>query len=146
MDKNNQKSSPRKTYLTVNKYQEKIVLMAIAPTAILFSTLLALLIFGNPAIMQRFFNLPLDELMIIISKISFVIVWILFIVTIVFVAMVFKVSHNLLGAFGRIIRELDDVIDGKSKNVIYARPGEELSGDLLKRVNVLIKSYTEKST
>jgi hypothetical protein len=144
MEKNNQKSFPRKTFLTVNKYQEKIVMMALAPTAVLFTTLLALLIFGNPAIMERFFHIPIDELMILISKISFAIVWVLFLVTIIFVALVFKVSHNLLGAFGRIIRELDDVIEGRSKKEIYARPGEELSGDILKRVNVLIKAYVEK--
>ena len=53
----------------------------------------------------------------------------------------FSVSLNLVGAFERIINELDDVISGKSNKPIHARPTDDLANELLKRINVLIEHF-----
>lgn len=51
------------------------------------------------------------------------------------------VSHNMIGAYGRILRELDEIIAGRSTKTISSRPNDTLTKELLKRINVLIKSY-----
>jgi len=63
--------------------------------------------------------------------------WMLFISIAVWVL---GVSGNLVGAFQRIIRELDEFIDGKELKQIKARSKDDLANDLLKRINILIKN------
>jgi hypothetical protein len=94
--------------------------------------------------MTKVFNIPLQDLSSVTYGFSVIIIWILFIITIFSVMEVFKASHSLVGSFGRIHRELDEIIEGKSKKLITARPGDELAEDLLKRVNVLIQVYLDK--
>jgi len=48
-------------------------------------------------------------------------------------------SSDLVGAFERITRELDEVIEGKEKKIIRARIPDELANELLKRINILIQ-------
>jgi len=55
------------------------------------------------------------------------------------------ISHKMVGAFGRIIRELDEIIDGRSQRMITCRSGDTLTKALLERVNVLIKSYVKQA-
>src|SRR3989344_749686 len=50
----------------------------------------------------------------------------------------YSISNRLIGPFERVIRELDEVISQNKKRHISARPGDELAGELLKRINTLI--------
>ncbi len=50
----------------------------------------------------------------------------------------YRISNRLIGPFERVIRELDDVIAQNKKRHVSARPGDELAGELLKRINTLI--------
>ena len=50
----------------------------------------------------------------------------------------YKISSNLVGAFERILREMDDILAGKGKRHLRARKDDELVNELLKRVNALI--------
>ena len=58
-----------------------------------------------------------------------------------FFIIAFYLSQNLVGAFERIIHEMDDVIQGKKASPIQARPKDTLANELLKRINILIKNY-----
>ena len=53
----------------------------------------------------------------------------------------FILSSNLVGAFERIIRELDLVIRGEKNTPIKARPKDSLANELLRRINKLIEKY-----
>ena len=53
----------------------------------------------------------------------------------------YVLSKRIVGPFGRIIRELDEVLEGKRKTPIKARPKDILANELLERVNVLIAHY-----
>ena len=55
----------------------------------------------------------------------------------------FIISHRMVGGFGRVLHELDEVIAGRSKRTIIARPKDDLFNELLKRVNVLIEFYVK---
>lgn len=49
-------------------------------------------------------------------------------------------SNKILGPYKRIIRELDETLQGTRKGPITVRKGDELFEELLKRINVLIAS------
>lgn len=50
----------------------------------------------------------------------------------------YRVSSHLVGAFERILKELDDIIEKNEKRHLQARKGDQLAEELLSRVNVLI--------
>ena len=66
----------------------------------------------------------------------FIFIWIFF--TVLFLT-VFKMSNELVGAFDRVFRELDKVIEGTSSRKITARENDDLVNELLERINVLIE-------
>ena len=62
--------------------------------------------------------------------------------TVLMVSLVFwtlYVSSHYLGAYERIIRELDEVLAGQGKGPLKARRGDVMFEALLKRVNCLIE-------
>ena len=50
----------------------------------------------------------------------------------------YKVTNQLVGAFERLLRELDGIIATNEKRHVSAREGDELAGDVVKRINILI--------
>ena len=56
----------------------------------------------------------------------------------------FYFSNKLVGPYTRIIRELDDIISGKSKKPITLREGDDMFMELFKRINQLIEKIPSK--
>lgn len=56
---------------------------------------------------------------------------------------VYLITSRILGPYERILRELDEVIDGRHKRLLSVRRRDEMFGDLLKRINALIKKIPE---
>ena len=56
----------------------------------------------------------------------------------VIIVLVYNVTNRLVGAFERILSELDDILAGKGKKHIHARKGDVLAEELLRRINTLI--------
>jgi len=54
------------------------------------------------------------------------------------VVLAYVITNRLLGPFERILRELDEVVAGRSKGPIGARKCDLLANEILERVNVLI--------
>ena len=50
-------------------------------------------------------------------------------------------SRNLVGSFGRIIYELDEIIAGRTKKTIRTRSNDYLANEILKRINYLVKNF-----
>ncbi|MDP1853184.1 MAG: hypothetical protein Q8L26_03115 [Candidatus Omnitrophota bacterium] len=59
--------------------------------------------------------------------------------TIIFLILIFayKVSHKIVGPFDRIIRELDEIIEGKKKNHIALRKSDKFC-PLVEKINKLL--------
>lgn len=131
----------RKAFVVSNEYQARIVLLTFFPSLfifIAFTTLSTLLISGVTQVLL--YNSP-ATLAVQLSQWSGLIVFVLCLIFISALIFSFFISRDLVGAFGRIIRELDEVIEGRSKKLISARPEDKLANELLKRVNILIQSY-----
>jgi len=133
----------RKIFTTSNKYQTQIILLTFFPPlviclffagfmSIMYKELTAVLLYNSPADLARQ-----------VSQWSVLIVGVLCALFIFALMWAFIVSRSLVGAFGRIIREMDEVIDGRSKKLLGARNDDHLANELLKRINVLAKHYIE---
>lgn len=55
-----------------------------------------------------------------------------------FLLWTYYISNKMVGPFHRVIKELDDILETKSKKRIMTRPGDELFEELLKRINTLV--------
>ena len=55
----------------------------------------------------------------------------------------YRFSHRLVGAFPRILRELDEVVSGGSRNHIHIRK-DDYAHELIERVNKLIDKLPQK--
>ncbi|MBF0483798.1 MAG: hypothetical protein HQL25_03720 [Candidatus Omnitrophica bacterium] len=123
----------RKILYHINKYQ-KILFF---PTVLVFMigcmmAWLSLLYFvlgdysANPGLGQLRFIIP-SFLFILVVAFVLVIVW------------QCKLSNSVVGAFSRVIREMDEVLDGKRKGPIIVRQRDEMFYEIVQRVNAFIE-------
>ena len=134
----------RKSLLNTNKYQRRIIALAFTP-----SFLLCVYVF----IILTLFIRELTDVILYGSEVSVIqmitqwggfialSLWIVFILILIWS---YVISRNLVGAFVRILRELDEVIEGKDRKAIKARPKDDLANELLERVNILITRALKK--
>jgi hypothetical protein len=133
----------RSSFATHNKYEENIVFLIVLPPALIFLGFICIIFLINPYTMNAVFHCPESVWSKIAFPISIGIITFLCLMLVLCFMWLFIVLHNLIGAFDRIMKELDDIIAGRSKKTIVARPKDELANDLLKRINTLIKFYVE---
>ena len=56
----------------------------------------------------------------------------------------FYASNKVLGAYDRLLRELDDIILGKKSGPLKVREGDELFDELLQRMNIFLETRPEE--
>ena len=130
----------RKPYLHTNKYQRRIIILVLVPTLVLCATISVFILYFQKELIDMVLyatNPPSVEFINQWSIVTLVALWLLFIFV---VSCAYKISSNLLGAFERVITELDDIIAGKERKQVQARPPDDLANELLKRINVLIRN------
>jgi hypothetical protein len=132
-------SNYRKRFFRANKYQKKIIILAFLPVITII------------VLMWLFLSVFYQEMVGVIlyqsstQAVKTINHWGA-IIGVGFMALLigvlywsFSLSLHLVGAFERIIKELDEVIGGRSSKPLSARPKDELANELLKRINVLIE-------
>ena len=130
----------RKSIFRLNQHQRPVIFLILIPALLICIAFTAgiiyykremtnLLLYATIPPSARFIN-ESGEIIIIVT-------WILFLLVLLWADLV---SLSLVGAFERVIRELDAIIDGKERKPIRARARDHLANDLLKRINVLIKN------
>lgn len=137
-------SKKRNVFLTANKYQDKVILLSFFPSVFIFLAFILIVVIGNPIITKAMYHNTYPDMVKLVMSFTGAIVFFLCLVILLSVVLSFVISHHLVGPFGRIIKELDDIIEGKSqKMLITSRPGDDLAADLLKRINVLVEFYVK---
>lgn len=137
-------SKKRNVFLTANKYQDKIILLSFFPSAFIFLAFIAIVFIGNPIITKAVFHTSIASVTNLVYIFTGAIIFLLCLIILLAIMLSFVISHHLVGPFGRIIKEMDDVIEGKSQRMlITSRPGDELAADLLKRINILVEFYVK---
>lgn len=56
----------------------------------------------------------------------------------------YRITNKVLGPYERILRELDKVVDGRSRRALTVRDGDEMFAQLIERINVLMKQREPK--
>ncbi len=129
----------RKKFFYLNKYQKQIIALVLIPTLILCILISVFITYFHKEIINFVLyttNPPSPEFLNRWGNIILIVLWIYLIFVILWVE---NVSRKLVGAFGRILRELDEIIAGKEQKSIKARKDDELANELLKRINKLIE-------
>jgi type II secretory pathway component PulF len=143
MKKDNVSSKKRNIFLTQNKYQEQIIQLTFYPAVLTFFIFIITISVTHPFVKKVIFHNSFDGMNRLLSLYSWMMVFAVGVALFLSIIFSFIVSHYLVGAFQRIIKELDDVIAGRSQKTITCRPGDHLAKELLKRVNVLIDFYVK---
>jgi len=133
----------RNVFKTANKYQKHIIYLVFFPSIFTFLAFFCIIFIGNPYMSHAILHATTANMGHLLSEFSSLLILVICLFLFLSLVMAFVISNALVGAFGRIIRELDEIIAGKSKKTVYSRPNDTLSADLLKRVNVLAKFYIE---
>jgi len=133
----------RGIFLTVNKYQTKIILLIFIPSLLIFLSFISIVFIGNPIISMAIFHTSFSGMERLINQFSGLMIFLMCLVLWVSLMLAFVVSNNMVGAFGRINRELEEIIARRSQKSIACRSHDDLARDLLKNINVLVKYYVE---
>ncbi len=132
-------------YATSNKYQNEIILLTFIPSVLTFLSFICFVFIGNPTVCKAVFHVSFYDKVKFVNDMSGLMVTLMCLFFMLSLVGAFIISHNMVGAFGRIIRELDEIIAGRSERLISSRPNDTLTKDLLKRVNVLVEHYVKHS-
>ncbi len=141
MPNGNPVKKSRNIFKTSNKYQNKIILLVYFPSLLIFMSFVCIVCIGDPIISRAAIHTSFSGMERLINQFSALIILLMCLVLLLSLIMSFVISHNMVGGFERIIRELDDIIAGRSKKSIASRSSDDLIEDLLKRVNVLVEYY-----
>jgi len=140
----NSKKKSRLFFVVANKYQREIILLAFIPSVLIFLSFIAIVFIGNPIVSNAVLHTSFFNVQNLINHFSVLIIFLICFYFISCMVLTFIISDRMVGAFDRIVRELDEVIAGRSQKLIKSRPEDTLSKDLIKRINVLIESYVKQ--
>jgi hypothetical protein len=134
----------RNKYLHINPYQRQILSLTLIPVivlCVLFSLLIAI---AHRNMIDALLCGKLVDNVDVINRWAVIIIssfWGFLIFTILWSL---SVSCNLVGAFIRIIKELDKFLAGQKINDITARKEDHLANELLQRINAIVKKASSK--
>ena len=130
----------RRAVLGSNKYQRQIITLALVPSVIFCLVMYFLLeVFQHDAA-QAIIDRSDAVSVVFLTEWGIVLVLTVLLYSGSVFLWAYAVSNQMVGAFERIIRELDRIIEGGAKGPITARGRDELANSLLKRINVLIEN------
>ena len=136
----------RNVFLTANKYQDKIVLLSFLPSAFIFLAFMGIVFVGNPIVAKAIYHSSYPQMIKMVLVFTGALVFCICLIVLLSMMMSFVISHHIVGPFGRIIKELDDVLAGKASKLITSRPGDDLAAEILKRINILVEFYVKNKT
>ena len=133
----------RKIFSTANKYQGRIIFLTFFPSILMFLLFICIVFIANPGISDALLRTSFLDMERLIYQIPWLIVFVMSLILLLSMVGAYVISLNMVGAFGRIICELDKIIAGRSQKTITSRSDDTLTKDLLKRINVLVEYYVE---
>ena len=134
------KSGKRQRFLGINRWQRQSIKLSVAPALVLFMFMFLLI---------EIFQTELRDVIITSSDEATIValtrwgVWLFVALAACFLAVVtstYVASRNVLGPFDRLLRALDEMLDGRrERKPLRVRPKDDLANELVKRVNKLIE-------
>jgi hypothetical protein len=139
----------RKAFSTINKFQRQMlypVLLACFLFLVFLYTAILYIAYidANLVMLYPARNFGLERAVpwfMAIDRLQDVVPWLVMLLAVALILLMTRtyfISSRITGAYQRILRELDETIEGKRKEPIRVREGDEMFKELLKRINVLI--------
>ena len=127
----------RNIILNINRYQQSILVPVLlsASMACLMSIVCLIYLLADITETKMIYNIKLTDIQIFIPWIMMGISYLLLFV----VFWTYYISNKLVGPFQRVVRELDEVIDGTKTTPIGTRVGDKMFEELLERINKIIE-------
>ena len=132
-----------RAYLHMTKHQRQILRLSLVPSTIFCVVMYFLLRSFQTEVGQAIYTASDVASIKFVSEWAFALLAILLLYLGCGFLWAYAVSNEVVGPFDRIIRELDEVIDGGARQPITVRQRDELAEELLKRVNVLVKNLPD---
>ncbi len=134
------KSGKRKRFAGLNRWQRHSVTLAVAPALVLFLFMFLLIEIFEPELSDVIIRSSDEATIVVLTRWG---VWLFLALAACFLAVAtstYVASRNVLGPFDRLLRELDEMLDGRrERKPLRVRPKDDLANELLKRVNKLIE-------
>lgn len=123
-----------------NRYQRHILALTFIPSFLMCLLLAGLFSVFYHNLVDVILNQSSAKAVLLIQKWHIYLIIALLSVFFILLMWAYTVSKNLVGAFDRVIRELDKVIEDKEKRHVVVRKNDYLAKELLIRINKLIDS------
>jgi len=131
----------RSLLINANKYQKKVISLAFIPLILVCVLISFWTLLSHNILLDAILNRSQVEGVHHINQWVVYTFIIILALLIFFISLTLRIAGNLVGAFERIINELDLVIEKNQKKKITARTNDDLANELLKRINILIDNY-----
>ena len=134
------KSGKRQRFWGINRWQRQSIKLSVAPALVLFMFMFLLIEIFQTELRDVIITSSDEATVVVLARWG---VWLFVALAACFLAVVtstYVASRNVLGPFDRLLRELDEMLDGRrERKPLRVRPKDDLANELLKRVNKLIE-------
>lgn len=138
------KDHRRNIFRHLNEHQERVLLpffvvCLIALACVLFLALIDNPIFKDTDSYRNIFRSPINILHIAKAGLAIIITAGFF----VLIYWAYYAANKVLGAYARVLNELDEIILSKRKGPIKVREGDDFFKEMLERINIFIETRKE---
>ena len=134
------KSGKRQRFLGINRWQRQSIKLSVAPPLALFLFMFLLIEIFQTEVRDVIITSSDEAAIVALTRWG---VWLYLALAACFLAVVastYVASRHVLGPFDRLLREMDEMLDGRrERKPLTVRPKDDLANELLKRVNRLIE-------
>ena len=124
----------------LNRWQRHSVTLAVAPALVLFLFMFLLIEIFQPELSEVIISSTDEASIVVLTRWG---VWMfaaLAACSLAVVTWAYLESRNVLGALDRLLREMDEMLDGRrERKPLSVRANDTLAHELVKRVNKLIE-------
>ncbi len=134
------KTGKRHRFVGLNRWQRHSITLAVAPALVLFLFVFLLIEIFQPELSDVIIRSSDEATVVVLTRWG---VWMFVALAACMLAVVtwaYVASRNVLGAIDRLLREMDEMLDGRrERKPLSVRAKDTLAHELVKRVNRLIE-------
>ena len=134
------KTGTRHRLVGLNRWQRHSVMLAVVPALVLFVFMFLLIEIFQPELSDVIIRSSDEATIVVLTRWA---VWLFLALAACMLAVVtwaYVASRNVLGALGRLLREMDEMLDGRrERKPMSVRAKDTLAHELVTRINQLIE-------
>ncbi len=134
------KRGKRQRFLRINRWQRQSIKLSVAPALALFLFMFLLIEIFQTQLRDVIITSTDEAAIVALTRWGVLLFVSLAACMLGVVTWAYVASRNVLGAVDRLLREMDEMLDGRrERKPLTVRPKDDLAKELLKRVNKLLE-------